>query len=90
MFPSELKLFKKEINVKCSTFEKELSALKSTLNQTATSLQGIHVNMGNSLNTVKSKVEAIDKRLQVLESEPQEVLIKQVDAINKDVRLYIR
>ncbi len=79
--------YKTEMNNKYSALQQELWSLRNTLNQTKNSLQSVHGSMGNSLKDARSEVKVLDERLKVLESKPQEMLIKQVDTINKDVRI---
>ena len=78
--------YKTAMSRKYSALQQELWSLRDTLNQTKNSLQSVHGSMGNSLEDLRSKVNTLEERLKVLESKPQEMLIKQVDTINKDVR----
>lgn len=65
--------------------EQEILSLKDAINKTDTTLKQIHGNLGDSLSKVNIAVSDLGIRLELLESKPQEVLINQVDSINRDV-----
>ena len=84
---SGMKNYKTEMAHKYSALQQSIRTLEECLNKTQNSVRSFQESTENSLKELGSKVENIDERLKVAESNPQETLIKQVDVINKDVSL---
>lgn len=77
--------YKHAVDHKYANLGNEVVMLKETLNETLVSLTALKQKMDNSLHELDIEVKDIDTRLKVAESKPQEMLIKEVDVINRDV-----
>ena len=77
--------YKHEVDQKYSSLDREMVTLKESLNQTQGSLAALKQKMENSVHELDVDVKDIDARLKVAESKPQDMLIKEVDIINRDV-----
>ena len=70
-------------------FENRLEILNSSLQAIEKASSGNHTHVLGMAEGLHSSLRELDTRLKVIESKPQETLIRQVAAIHQEVSLHV-